>query len=197
MELPDVGKHCAISTCKLLDFLPFVCSQCGNTFCLEHRSFEAHNCTSTKVEEAQIEEKASEVLVNATARKLKCAIMQCKETEYVRIICPECKQNFCLKHRSPSDHNCTSLQKMKDVGVGCKPPAKEVHERIQKAISEFLKFHKNPTARKLVEMRMKRRATVCSMTIQLQSLSRAKRVIKKFPKTSESIWKFFIHTREA
>ena len=109
MELPDVGKHCAISTCKLLgityllneerqsrlsfhaDFLPFVCSQCGNTFCLEHRSFEAHNCTSTKVEEvqheigafffacngcqkAQIEEKASEVLVNATARKLKCAM---------------------------------------------------------------------------------------------------------------------------
>ncbi len=45
MELSNVGAHCALDTCKQRDFLPFVCSPgCGKQFCLEHRTYRAHNC---------------------------------------------------------------------------------------------------------------------------------------------------------
>lgn len=27
-EFPDLGKHCAVSDCKLIDFLPFTCDRC-------------------------------------------------------------------------------------------------------------------------------------------------------------------------
>ena len=40
----NVGKHCADPTCKQLDFLPFTCTNCSKTFCLDHRDPVSHNC---------------------------------------------------------------------------------------------------------------------------------------------------------
>jgi len=44
MEFHNLGKHCFEPTCRQIDFLPFTCKFCTNTYCLEHREFKAHNC---------------------------------------------------------------------------------------------------------------------------------------------------------
>ncbi|KAA0178129.1 hypothetical protein FNF27_00677 [Cafeteria roenbergensis] len=40
----DIGEHCSHPSCGRRDFLPFKCDACDNTFCLEHRSYDAHEC---------------------------------------------------------------------------------------------------------------------------------------------------------
>lgn len=42
----NVGKHCSHPGCNLKDFLPFTCDTCSKCFCLEHRTYEAHECTA-------------------------------------------------------------------------------------------------------------------------------------------------------
>jgi len=42
MEFLALGKHCHI--CSQKDFLPFHCERCEGTFCLKHRSCNAHKC---------------------------------------------------------------------------------------------------------------------------------------------------------
>ncbi|PSN37269.1 AN1-type zinc finger protein 2B [Blattella germanica] len=36
----------------------------------------------------------------------KCSAKGCHVKEIVRVICNDCKLNFCLKHRHPTDHQC-------------------------------------------------------------------------------------------
>lgn len=40
--LLDIGEHCYL--CNAVDFLPFKCPQCQQTFCSDHRSVVAHSC---------------------------------------------------------------------------------------------------------------------------------------------------------
>eukprot|EP01100_Stratorugosa_tubuloviscum_P013586 TRINITY_DN689_c1_g1_i1.p1 TRINITY_DN689_c1_g1~~TRINITY_DN689_c1_g1_i1.p1 ORF type:complete len:183 (-),score=67.87 TRINITY_DN689_c1_g1_i1:146-694(-) len=51
MEFPNLGKHCEFEECQQLDFLPFKCNCCKKNFCLEHRTFESHNCKIWKEEQ--------------------------------------------------------------------------------------------------------------------------------------------------
>ena len=44
MEFDNLGKRCSLHYCKMKDFLPFQCKKCLNTFCLEHREAEKHDC---------------------------------------------------------------------------------------------------------------------------------------------------------
>jgi len=44
LDVMDVGAHCAHPACAQLDFLPFACSGCRATFCLQHRLPSAHAC---------------------------------------------------------------------------------------------------------------------------------------------------------
>jgi predicted nucleic acid binding AN1-type Zn finger protein len=45
MELPHLGKHCSLSACKQLDFLPLRCEYCQLIFCSEHTNPpELHQC---------------------------------------------------------------------------------------------------------------------------------------------------------
>ncbi|KAF9174353.1 hypothetical protein BGX21_004694 [Mortierella sp. AD011] len=44
MEFPSIGKHCSDSTCSQLDFLPFNCQYCKQTFCQDHWRLENHTC---------------------------------------------------------------------------------------------------------------------------------------------------------
>ncbi|KAI9919898.1 hypothetical protein PsorP6_015961 [Peronosclerospora sorghi] len=40
----DIGAHCAVPACHQQDFLPFTCDCCCGIFCLDHRSYDAHEC---------------------------------------------------------------------------------------------------------------------------------------------------------
>ncbi|DAZ97894.1 TPA: hypothetical protein N0F65_012157 [Lagenidium giganteum] len=42
----DVGEHCYVAQCNQVDFLPFTCDCCDKVYCLEHRSYDAHECPS-------------------------------------------------------------------------------------------------------------------------------------------------------
>jgi len=48
-EFPDLGKHCADSDCKLVDFLPFTCDRCyqvrANQFLFSFSSFNYYVST--------------------------------------------------------------------------------------------------------------------------------------------------------
>jgi len=49
MDLPQVGSHCALPSCNVLDFLPITC-QCKKKYCFEHISSERHDCSSMNVQ---------------------------------------------------------------------------------------------------------------------------------------------------
>lgn len=40
----DIGSHCSVGACAQVDFLPFTCDCCSGVFCLQHRSYDAHEC---------------------------------------------------------------------------------------------------------------------------------------------------------
>ncbi len=44
-DLLSLGSHCQHPECSLLDFLPFTCDACGHVYCLDHRSYQSHNCS--------------------------------------------------------------------------------------------------------------------------------------------------------
>mmetsp|Transcript_20730 Transcript_20730/g.18139 ORF Transcript_20730/g.18139 Transcript_20730/m.18139 type:complete len:95 (-) Transcript_20730:415-699(-) len=44
MDFHNLGKHCHEPTCRQIDFLPFQCSHCKLTFCLDHRDARSHEC---------------------------------------------------------------------------------------------------------------------------------------------------------
>ncbi|ORX52013.1 hypothetical protein DM01DRAFT_1337001 [Hesseltinella vesiculosa] len=44
MELPQLGKHCTLSSCQSLDFLPVACPFCREVYCGDHRLPATHGC---------------------------------------------------------------------------------------------------------------------------------------------------------
>lgn len=130
MEFDRLGKHCSEPSCKLLDFLPFECTSCKKTFCLEHRSFTAHKCTAQdvyapecpmcgqvipvtkdedpnrKVDQHIQQGCPKESSTNHKAHTYKCSAPKCSKIEVMPVACASCRKNFCLKHRMPLDHAC-------------------------------------------------------------------------------------------
>lgn len=54
MELPHLGKNCALKQCNQLDFLPIKCDACSNVFCLDHYRYEKHGCETAKNKDFQV-----------------------------------------------------------------------------------------------------------------------------------------------
>lgn len=135
MEIPELGTNCAFAGCGQLDFLPFTCKGCGETFCLEHRS--CHGCQagassdatcivcpicacSVKYVEGEdinvTYERHMQTTCDPTkyakiAKKPRCPVPGCKEklTSVNSFKCKDCRVEVCLKHRFPKDHQCGSL----------------------------------------------------------------------------------------
>lgn len=54
MELPHIGKNCALRECNQLDFLPIKCDSCSEVFCIQHYKYDAHNCEKAKQKDVQV-----------------------------------------------------------------------------------------------------------------------------------------------
>uniref|UniRef100_T1J3X9 RNA helicase n=1 Tax=Strigamia maritima TaxID=126957 RepID=T1J3X9_STRMM len=127
MELPHLGQHCSEVTCNLLDFLPMKCDACDGIFCKDHLKYSCHNCQSIYKKDRQVplcplcnapvpvnrnelpDIKVSEHMdsdCRSNPQKKKCSATGCKKKELIPLKCDNCKQNYCLKHRHPHDHNC-------------------------------------------------------------------------------------------
>lgn len=132
-----VGKQCSEATCNLVDFLPFKCQHCQQSFCQQHFKVEAHRCP--EYDESKHDRVApncplcnspvaippgqdpnlrmdahltSECPVMTGKAKAKsspiCAKGSCKKVLFSPIKCTQCKAAFCPSHRFPADHNCTA-----------------------------------------------------------------------------------------
>ncbi|XP_069838137.1 AN1-type zinc finger protein 2A isoform X2 [Dendropsophus ebraccatus] len=136
MEFPDLGKHCSEVTCKQLDFLPIKCDACEDVFCKDHITYYQHNCPSAYKKDVQVpvcplcgtavpvrRGELADIAVgkhidrncsyDSSKRKQKiftnrCCKPGCKKKELMKIECDQCHSNFCLSHRHPLDHDCTS-----------------------------------------------------------------------------------------
>jgi len=130
MELPDLGQNCQVKTCNQLDFLPVKCDACSCKFCNAHWTYDAHECPQRHTKNVQVpvcplcdkpvptaKGTSPDATVSAhldrdcresAKRKIKnrCSVRKCKQTEFIKVECDQCKQNFCLKHRHPTDHQC-------------------------------------------------------------------------------------------
>ncbi|XP_006001773.1 AN1-type zinc finger protein 2A [Latimeria chalumnae] len=136
MEFPDLGKQCCEKSCQQLDFLPMKCDACEEIFCKDHITYKEHKCSSTYKKDVQVpvcplcntpipvkrgempDIKVGEHIDRECKsdpaqrqRKIftnKCTKQGCKQKEMIRVTCDQCCLNFCLRHRHPLDHNCSS-----------------------------------------------------------------------------------------
>ncbi|CAJ1967579.1 unnamed protein product [Sphenostylis stenocarpa] len=139
-EFPDLGKHCSVSDCKQIDFLPFTCDRCHQVYCLEHRSYIKHQCTKADKQDVTVvicplcakgvrlvpDQDANitwENHVNTdcdpsnyekVTKKKKCPVPGCREILGFSntIKCRDCSVDYCLKHRFGPDHKCPGPRKV-------------------------------------------------------------------------------------
>ncbi|CAD5215026.1 unnamed protein product [Bursaphelenchus okinawaensis] len=129
-EFPNLGSHCAISSCNLLDFLPFKCYKCDKEFCIEHFKCDQHECgiKDVRVPVCPLCQQPVPVGKNESADMVvgqhidndcksdpaqkkrtyqhRCTKKGCKKREVVQFTCPDCRNNFCVRHRHGDDHDC-------------------------------------------------------------------------------------------
>ncbi|GJP57241.1 hypothetical protein CLOM_g16269 [Closterium sp. NIES-68] len=129
---PNLGRHCSVSSCQLLDFLPFKCDACHQPFCLDHRSYAAHACSDVHLKDVTVAvcpkcsssfrmarfEDAERALARhvggsdckaaSAQRRTKCPVRGCRQrlTASNRAKCRSCAEDHCLQHRLASDHHC-------------------------------------------------------------------------------------------
>jgi len=96
MDLAQIGAHCSLPTCNVLDFLPIVC-QCKASFCSQHISLDLHACRSVH---ANISSTPS------TLPLQRCTLDACQKPSLPG--CSVCHKSFCAEHRHPETHNCPS-----------------------------------------------------------------------------------------
>nr|XP_043610334.1 zinc finger AN1 and C2H2 domain-containing stress-associated protein 13-like [Erigeron canadensis] len=131
---PNLGKHCSVDDCKLIDFLPFTCDCCNKVFCLEHRSYTTHKCPNANKNdrtvvicplcakgvhlvpeqdpnitwESHVNTDCDPSNYEKVTKKKKCPVRGCREilTFSNTIQCRDCTIDHCLKHRLGLDHSC-------------------------------------------------------------------------------------------
>ncbi|KAG8217412.1 hypothetical protein J3R82DRAFT_5553 [Butyriboletus roseoflavus] len=121
MDLDPIGKHCALQSCNVLDFLPIQCS-CSGWFCKLHISPDLHDCSAVYQHPSQ---------PSSTWMRSKCALLGCNksslmigvstvdparegESEAIPRGCPGCQRSFCVDHRHMQSHSCAGLAVGKD-----------------------------------------------------------------------------------
>ncbi len=133
-DLISLGRHCALEECGQVDFLPFKCSACAQTFCLEHRTCKAHRCVQGNAADDSVivcpicakgfrmqpGETADTAFdrhsgsgcnpanYKAVHNRKKCPVPRCQEKLNSTNVykCKHCQIEICLKHRLPADHHC-------------------------------------------------------------------------------------------
>ncbi|KAJ3841667.1 hypothetical protein F5878DRAFT_453082 [Lentinula raphanica] len=134
-----IGKQCSHPTCHLVDFLPFQCQHCRESFCQDHYKVAEHSCP--KYDESKhnriapncplchepvairpgqdpnvrMEDhfaKECSVMTGHVAKKSTpvCAQRKCGKVLFAPIRCDKCRKSFCPSHRFPGDHACSSTQ---------------------------------------------------------------------------------------
>ena len=129
----DLGAHCSLVTCKQKDFLPFTCELCSRIFCLDHRTYESHNCPHNRAEtvaiicprcqkslrvppgedSSMVFERHSRTECKPAQRIELCPVPSCnkKLTQSGSVVCSKCRCRVCLAHRYEDAHPCDDLRR--------------------------------------------------------------------------------------
>ena len=154
-----IGKHCEFAYCNQLDFLPFFCQSCRHTFCLDHRSETAHQCTEAG---AWAERKRQAQLARPSAGAGKvmrelggayekpCADDNCKTIVGTGLVpgvhCPGCNRTYCLKHRLREEHDCKNKTPLgARPANGAEQAATAVAKEAKNALERFKLWTKSAT----------------------------------------------------
>ncbi|RAL13660.1 AN1-type zinc finger protein [Aspergillus homomorphus CBS 101889] len=122
-DLDSIGHHCDLSYCHQLDFLPFRCSSCKGTFCLDHRTETAHKCpragdwarardsaSASPSPSASTSSSQTQTQKPTIYNTTQCAHLTCKTLIHTLtdpgVKCPECRREYCLRHRLREGHDC-------------------------------------------------------------------------------------------
>jgi len=161
-RLLSIGQQCSDPHCLLVDFLPFKCQHCAQSFCGDHFKVDAHKCP--KYDESKHNRVApscplcnkpvaiplnqdpnirmeqhinTECSVMTGKRQTKsapvCARAKCGKVLFAPIGCKNCNQQFCPQHRFPADHNCASTTTTTTSAPAAKPPSQQISEFTNKA----------------------------------------------------------------
>ena len=108
--LNPIGKHCALQSCNVFDFLPIQCS-CLQWFCRLHISPDLHDCSSLN------QHPSSSQPLPSTSVRSKCAFAGCNKPSLAIAMtavdptqegesrvttpnlngCPRCQLSFCVE----------------------------------------------------------------------------------------------------
>ncbi|ESO90325.1 hypothetical protein LOTGIDRAFT_123476 [Lottia gigantea] len=155
-EFSEVGKHCSVSDCKQLDFLPFDCDRCGLVFCKLHKATDNHQCSQHLKVDSRPEYHGP--------KGISCFYSDCKNRELTPIPCIKCYNSYCLKHRHAQDHDCKVLQEEtinKELDSKTTQHVKEILASKEPVVKkQFKKGSKSAkTAAKVALMKIKMTAT--------------------------------------
>lgn len=107
MDLDPIGKHCALQSCNVLDFLPIQCS-CSQWYCKLHISPDLHDCSSVQQHPSESS--------SSTGVRPKCAFSVCNRPSLAPGVtavdltregeprdaipsgCPGCQLSFCVEY---------------------------------------------------------------------------------------------------
>lgn len=155
MDLPQVGSHCALASCNVLDFLPITC-QCNRKYCAEHISPGSHNCSSMTVKHdmTSFADKIRRCFVEGCNKpSLKIYNGDIEETCSFchKLLCPEYVSRripfhsitlllYIERHRHPDLHVCPSAVGKVNIGRAPKTlpsyssPTTPIHRKINDPI---------------------------------------------------------------
>jgi AN1-type zinc finger protein 1 len=107
----DIGKHCSLPECNMLDYCPFLCQHCAAYHCLKHRMPDQHKCKNNPITNNN-----NKIIKNKKRKKTKmtvrCDVCRKKIKNYVGypFKCSQCDINVCEEHRLPEYHECPWLK---------------------------------------------------------------------------------------
>ncbi|KAI1640058.1 AN1-like zinc finger protein [Biscogniauxia mediterranea] len=138
-----IGRHCQLEYCNQLDFLPFFCQSCKKTFCLDHRTEDAHKCASRgawaeRRRQAQLAKPSAGegIRMRDYVSEKPCAAADCKTTVGTSLVpgvhCSACNRDYCLKHRLKEEHDCKNK-----IPVGARPAQFAVSEQTRSAFARL------------------------------------------------------------
>ncbi|PVF98481.1 hypothetical protein CPB86DRAFT_705092 [Serendipita vermifera] len=135
-DLLSAGTTCAHESCRTIDFLPFKCSHCSQSFCNEHWKPTDHNCKQYDAAsydrivpqcpfcskpvlvqpqedpnipmERHIDQDCA-VFTGKKKRGPVCGFKKCGKSLISPITCEKCQDQFCPAHRFPNTHACKNI----------------------------------------------------------------------------------------
>lgn len=140
MELPHIGLVCVI--CRRNDYLPFKCSHCDKTVCIDHKSNHGSDCPLNKT---NFEYDLHGVEQNS-GLKQSCDYCRKITLKLELVECAYCKKLHCLYHRHQVQHDCRQLEDSKET---YKKIVEERSERQKNALERLKESCKSTTASSL------------------------------------------------